>query len=166
MSDNFKTDMVALLPRLRRFAFSLSRSLDDADDLVQIACERALARRSQFTPDTRLDSWMYRIVQNAWFDQQRAASHRRHTNDDIIIDSLESDDRSLEAMEARRELEAIHHCMQNMPDEQRIVVALVTVDGRSYKEAAELLDVPIGTIMSRLARGRRRLAQALGGPSQ
>ena len=137
--------------------------MEDADDLVQTACERALARRAQFEPQTRLDSWMYRILQNAWLDRQRAASSRGHTGDDRVLESLESEDRSLEAAEARRALEAVARCMQSMPDEQRVVIALVTIEGKTYREAAEILDLPLSTVMSRLARGRRRLAEALPG---
>lgn len=165
MSNDFRQAMVALLPRLRRFAYSLSHTMDDADDLVQTACERALARQSQFDPNTRLDSWMYRIVQNAWYDRQRAASARGHTSDEIVIESLESNERSLQALEARQELEAVHRCIQSMPDNQRVVISLVTIEGKSYKEAAEILEVPMGTVMSRLARGRRRLTEALPGVS-
>jgi RNA polymerase sigma-70 factor (ECF subfamily) len=161
MDDDFRETMVALLPRLRRFAFALSHSMDHADDLVQTACEKALARRSQFQPGSRMDSWMYRIIQNAWFDRQRASGERGHTSDEFIIDSLPSNDRSMEALEAARELEAVHRCMQDMPAEQRVVIALVTIEGNSYKDAAEILDLPIGTVMSRLSRARRHIVAAL-----
>ncbi len=77
--------MIEFLPRLRRFAYALTRNLEQADDLVQDTCERALARADQWQPGTRLDSWMYRIAQNIWFDAGRAAKVRgeRAQLDDI-----------------------------------------------------------------------------------
>ena len=164
-NDEFQRQMVALLPRLRRFAYSLTHSLDDADDLVQSACEKALARRSQFDPASRMDSWMYRIIQNAWLDSRRSSSSRGHTSDENIVNALQADDRAIRSVEAGRELDAVYRCMQDMPDEQRILLSLVSIEGTSYKEAAQILDLPVGTVMSRLARGRRRLSEALSGDS-
>ena len=69
-------------------------------------------------------------------------------------------------MEAQRDLQAVACCMQSMPDDQRVVIALVTIEGKTYREAAEILDIPIGTVMSRLARGRRHLVAALPGATR
>jgi len=149
-------DLVALLPRLRRFARALSRSDDEADDLVQSACERALANRHGFVPGTRLDSWMYRIVQNLWIDRCRSRTARgEHVDIDEAYDLAGADGRSVTM--SRLTLAEVRQRVRDLPEEQRLVLALVTLEGLSYREAAERLAVPIGTIMSRLSRARRRL---------
>lgn len=149
-------ELVALLPRLRRFARALSRSVDDADDLVQDACERALASLDRFEPGTRLDSWVLKILQNRWLDRCRAATVRGPALPlEDAVEAVGGDGRR--DGEARLELAAVSRALAELPEEQRLVLVAVCVDGLSYKEAAELLEVPIGTVMSRLARARRRL---------
>lgn len=152
------SSLVAALPRLRRFARTLSRNTHDADDLVQLAVERALRRIDQWRPDTSLLSWLFGIVRNAWLDEARARRRR------VRLFAAEDEgrdigERSASATEDRLSIAA---AMQRLPDEQRIAVALVLVEGFSYKEAAEVLQVPIGTLTSRLARGRETLAGLLG----
>ena len=157
-------DLVALLPRLRRFARGLAGSLDAADDLVQAACERALANRQQWQVGTRLDSWMYRIVQNLWIDQLRANKRWQQAGEDALA-SIPANDMA-RAVEARLELAAVRSAIDTLPAEQRAVLMLVTVEGQSYRNAAEILDVPIGTVMSRLARARLTLAERRAGTAQ
>jgi RNA polymerase sigma-70 factor (ECF subfamily) len=158
----FARDIIALLPRLRRFAAGLSGSLDAADDLVQSACERALRAPERFTPGTRLDSWMFRIVQNIWIDQRRAAGRAGPTTSDPdTLAALVGDD-GRRVTEANLTLERVAAAMQGLSDEQRAVLVAVCVEGLSYAEAAELLGVPAGTVMSRLFRARRGLAARLG----
>lgn len=165
MASDLRNDLVALLPRLRRFSYSLCGSLDEADDLVQAACERALSRLGQFEPGTRLDSWMFRIVQSIWIDRMRASSRRNNVSDPEALESVPHDARIHEQTEARAALEVVREAVARLPEEQRIVLALCTVDGLSYQQAADTLEVPIGTIMSRLSRARRKLAEALETPS-
>jgi RNA polymerase sigma-70 factor (ECF subfamily) len=149
-------DLVVLLPRLRRFARALAHSEDEADDLVQSACERALASRHGFVPGTRLDSWMYRIVQNLWIDRCRSRATRgEHVDIDEAYDLAGADGRT-ETM-SRLTLAEVRERVRALPEDQRLVLALVTLEGLSYREAADRLAVPIGTIMSRLSRARRRL---------
>ncbi len=148
-----------MLPRLRRFAYALTGSRDLGDDLVQAACERALARLNQWQPGTRLDSWMFRIMQTIWIDQMRAKKVRGHIADLDAANDIAGADGE-QAMEARLTLKRVRGAVQELPEEQRLVLTLVSIDGRSYKEAAELLDVPVGTITSRLARARKRLYEA------
>jgi len=89
----FEQDLLELLPRLRRFARSLTRNIDDADDLCQMALERALNKRDQWQAGTRLDSWMYRITRNIWIDTVRAAGRREHVaNDDDAMANVAGDD--------------------------------------------------------------------------
>lgn len=154
-------EVVALLPRLRRYAAALARSNDAVDDLVQSACERALAagRPAAGVP---IDAWMLTIVRNLWFDRLR----RQRTEGSVIDvdaagESIGSDHAAGHA-EARVELDRVRLAIDRLPDEQRDVLLLVCVEELSYKGAAAALDLPIGTVMSRLARARVRLAQMLG----
>jgi RNA polymerase sigma-70 factor (ECF subfamily) len=129
--DSIQEQIVALLPRLRRFARNLVRNPHDADDVVQIAVERALQRLDQWRSDARLDSWLFKIVRNAWIDEVRARSRRSK----IFL-----------AEEAGAE------------------VGVSVMEGeidRLSMEAAEVLDIPIGTLTSRLARGRDALQAML-----
>lgn len=154
--------MVALLPRLRRFAYVLTRDMDRADDLVQETCLRALDRIDQWERGTRLDSWLYRIAQNIWFDRLRALKVRGETTEiDTAFDLVGEDGRDV--TETRLALTDISKAIAKLPEEQQVLIALVCIDGLSYKEAAETLQIPIGTIMSRLARARQALHAALGG---
>jgi RNA polymerase sigma-70 factor (ECF subfamily) len=154
--DHLERAIVDLLPRLRRLARVLSRDPTDADDLVQLTVERALGRRGQWRPGTRLDSWMFRIMKNAWIDEARARGRR------AAVLSPEEDGARVgadgaAAMQARLEAQAVERAMARLPEDQRLAVALVLVEGLSYKEAAEVLEVPQGTLTSRLGRGRAAL---------
>lgn len=161
VSAPFGERLVAMLPRLRRFARGLAGSASEADDLVQAACERALARHHQFQEGTRFDSWMFRIVQTIWIDQLRAREVRKE-DADIAEERLGSDE-PMRRVEARLALDEVRRAVDRLPAEQRATLMLVTVEGLSYKEAAEVAGVPIGTIMSRLARARTALQQQLAG---
>ena len=161
-SDQFADQLIAVLPRLRRFARGLSRSVTDADDLVQAACERALARRHQFQEGTRFDSWMFRIVQTIWIDQVRARDVRKE-NGDVAEERLGSDE-PVRRVEARLALDEVRRAIHRLSPDQRTALLLVTVEGLSYKEAAEVMQVPVGTIMSRLARARLALQLQLDAP--
>jgi RNA polymerase sigma-70 factor (ECF subfamily) len=158
-SSRFGDQLIALLPRLRRFARGLSGSAVEADDLVQAACERALARQHQFQEGTRFDSWMFRIVQTIWIDQIRARDVRKEDGD-VAEERLGSDE-PVRRVEARLALAEVRRAVDRLPADQRTALLLVTVDGLSYKEAAEIVRVPVGTIMSRLARARIALQQQL-----
>ncbi len=149
--------LVALLPRLRRFARTLARNPHDADDVVQLALERALTRIGQWRPDTKLESWMFGIIRNAWIDEVRARKRR-----DAVLAPEELGEQVGEATtDAEIQLMALQSALAQLPEEQRSAVALVLIEGLSYKEAAEAMDVPIGTLTSRLARGRDALTALL-----
>lgn len=162
VSEDVQQQMVALLPRLRRFGYALTGSIDEGDDVVQAAFERALSRLHQWQPGTRLDSWMFRIMQTIWLDQIRARDVRGHSVDpEVLEDQPGLDGRKV--TESHITLEAVRRATEELPEDQRVVLALVAIDGLSYKEAAEALEVPMGTVMSRLARARQRIiAQTLG----
>ena len=152
----FEQEIVDLLPRLRRLARALTRDVTAADDLVQIAIERALSRRDQWRPGTRLDSWVMRIMKNAWIDETRSRGRWRK-----VLDSEEAGVNVSDGSGQTDEQLAIAQAMANLPDEQRIAVALVLIDGLSYADAAEVLEIPPGTLNSRVVRGRMALMEAL-----
>ena len=158
-SVRFSDQLIAVLPRLRRFARGLAGAAAEADDLVQAACERALARSHQFEEGTRFDSWMFRIVQTIWIDQLRAREVRKEDGD--VAEERLGTDAPVRRIEARLALAEVRQAVQLLPPDQRTVLMLVTVEGLSYKEAAVVADVPVGTIMSRLARARTALQRQL-----
>ncbi|MBK5265077.1 MAG: sigma-70 family RNA polymerase sigma factor [Alphaproteobacteria bacterium] len=157
----FESELLALLPRLRRFAASLSRNAADGDDLCQAALERALKSRHLWEEGTRLDSWMYRIMRNMWIDEARARQRRAKTfvAEEAGEHVCDPGDRRMEAVV---ELSMVERALDRLPDEQREVIALVMIEGLAYKEAAEILDIPMGTLTSRLVRGRGALLVELG----
>lgn len=157
-SDAVREGLIPLLPRLRRLARALAGQVADADDLVQIVLERALARAAQWRPDAPLDKWVFAIARNAWRDELRARGRAEH---------LFAPEEAGEAVADRsgaqpaQQLELAAALAALAPD-QREVVALVLVEGLSYDEAAALLEVPVGTVTSRLARARTALQALLG----
>jgi RNA polymerase sigma-70 factor (ECF subfamily) len=165
VSDEIRDRMVAVLPRLRRFAFALTGNSEQADDLVQDACLRALSRVDLWQPGTRLDSWMYRIAQNIWLDRLRASKVRGEPVDLDATEGLAGSDGRV-ITESQLTLQAVAAAMGRLPPEQRATVALVCIEGASYKEAAEISGVPVGTVMSRLARARRSLNAMLDQPQR
>jgi RNA polymerase sigma-70 factor (ECF subfamily) len=158
-ADDVRFHMVRFLPRLRRFAHALTHNQDQSEDLVQETCARALARLDQWRPDTRLDSWMYRIAQNLWIDQMRAEKVKGEIVDIAAIEDKWGPDGRV-VTEARLSLLELRDRIAQLPSEQRALLRLVCMDGLSYKEAAQALDSPAGTVMSRLARARRALHDA------
>lgn len=151
--------MLALLPRLRRFAAGLARNPADGDDLCQAAVLRALDRREQWQPGTRLDSWMMTMMRNIWIDEQRARTRRSET---FVAEDAGLGVGGGGGQEETVELNVIDRALRTLPDEQREAVLLVMVEGYSYKEAAEIVGCPVGTLNSRLVRGRDALLARLG----
>jgi RNA polymerase sigma-70 factor (ECF subfamily) len=157
-SQSIHEQIVTLLPRLRRFARNLTRNPHDADDVVQIAVERALTRLDQWRSDARLDSWMFKIVRNAWIDELRSRGRRAK----VFLAAEAGENVGTDSMARETELLSVQSAMARLPEDQREAVSLVLVEGLPYREAAEVLDVPIGTLTSRLARGREALQALLG----
>lgn len=153
--DPFRAALVQFLPRLRRFCLAIG-GRDEGEDLMQATVERALARRDHFQEGTRLDSWMFRIAQNINIDRARARRTRGIPVGLEALDSVEGSDGRTE-LENRSQLRAAEQAMTELTAEQRALMALIVLDGRSYKDAAEILDMPIGSVMSRLARARRAI---------
>jgi RNA polymerase sigma factor (sigma-70 family) len=160
--DDFQQGLVELLPRMRRLARMFAGDRADADDLVQIVVERALGRKDQWRAGTRLDSWVFRIMKNAWIDEARSRQRagRVFTGED---EGRHVADAAAPAMETRLAAAEVERALMALPQDQRMAVALVLIDGLSYREAADVLDVPMGTLTSRLVRGRMALMASLDG---
>lgn len=157
-APSFESQVLELLPRLRRFAIGLAGSPSDGDDLCQMTIERALTRQNQWQEGTRLDSWMYRIMRNIYIDEGRATTRRRET---FVDPDAGLSVGSEGAQEAQVELTMVDRAMARLPEDQREAVLLVMVEGYSYKEASEIVGCPTGTLNSRLVRGRDALMQML-----
>ena len=156
-SDAVREGLIPLLPRLRRLARALAGQVADADDLVQIVLERALARAAQWRPDAALDKWVFAIARNAWRDELRARGRVQHLFAPEEAGEMAADGTAQPAQRLELAL-----ALAALPPDHREVVALVLVEGMSYGEAAELLEVPVGTVTSRLARARASLQAQLG----
>jgi RNA polymerase sigma-70 factor, ECF subfamily len=153
-------DLPNLLPRLWRFALRLTKHQADAEDLVQRSYVRALERRHQWQSGTSLISWVFAIMHSIWMNELRSAQRRREGTlgadqdfDDLVEPSASADP------EYKLMCKQVIQAVQELPEAQRVVMTLVAVEGLSYREAADVLDVPIGTVMSRLARARLSIGQ-------
>lgn len=133
---------------------------------MQIACVKALGRLDQFEPGTRLDAWMFRIIQTSYLDDRRSARHRRTAHDPDAVERHSDGGIAAGRAEHRLLLARIRDAVAALPPDQRAVMALVAIEGYSYKEAAEMLKTPIGTVMSRLARARQRLMPLIAEPAR
>jgi RNA polymerase sigma-70 factor (ECF subfamily) len=153
-------ELPTLLPRLWRFALRLAGDRHDAEDLVQRACVRALERQHQLQPGTSTLSWLFSIVHSIWLNEVRAQQTRRRGSiqwSDELADTVA--DPAAPNPETYALQRQIISAVEGLPDAQRAVMLLVAVEGLSYREAATALDVPIGTVMSRLARARQTIGE-------
>ena len=153
--DELRGRIVAFLPRLRRFCRGLAGGDSDrGDDLLQASVERALSRLDQWQPGSSLENWIFKLTTNLHIDQIRSQRARG-----IAVELEEAfelpGENELERLEFRSELAAARAALAAMPPDLRNVMTAVVLDGHSYRDAAELLAVPIGTVMSRLARARQ-----------
>ncbi len=154
----FRRQLVQSLPRLRGFALSYCGSKADAEDAVQLTCERALKHWQQWNGDGALEHWLLKILVNAWRDERRYRQIRSTRS----LDSAEPPEDNDADAETHMYLDQVRGEILRLPDNQREVLVLVAGEGLSYKEAAEVLNIPIGTVMSRLARARQTLIAVLG----
>jgi RNA polymerase sigma-70 factor, ECF subfamily len=163
VARDLRSELVELMPRLRRFGVALTRSFVDADDLVQMACERALSRGGQLRSDANIGAWMYTMMRNLWIDEVRARRTRRHDSIEAANDVMGDDGEAL--AERNNAWAAVRRALSELPVQQRIALTLICVDGMSYKETAEILEIPVGTLASRVARGRQTLYEQLASVS-
>ncbi|HVI89461.1 MAG TPA: RNA polymerase sigma factor [Dongiaceae bacterium] len=159
---DFEAHMVTLLPRLRRFAIGLAGSAEEGEDLLQAACLKALEKWQQWRPGTRLDSWVYKIIHTTWLDRRKSATRRLvdfdtdaavRASDRVASTTIEQE------IEMRGDLQRAQRAIDSLPPDQRAVLMLVVGQGLTYQEASAALQIPMGTVMSRLARARWALGR-------
>lgn len=157
--DQFKSELISLLPRLRRFALSLARSGPDADDLLQEACSTALQKWQQYDPAQPFDRWMFRVVRNHWINEVRKRQVRQGQGQVPAEEATElrTEDTAAEALTAQQ----VRGQVAALDPDLGQPLMLVCAEGYSYKEAAEMLGIPIGTVMSRIHRARKILVSHL-----
>jgi RNA polymerase sigma-70 factor, ECF subfamily len=170
LKERFERDVLPLLPNLYSAALRLTRNPADAEDLVQEAYLRAYRGFAGFQEGTNLRAWMYRILTNTFINTYRKKQRQPQTVSDEDVEDWYLYDRLGEAgAEVSAETsvleripdEDVQRALEALPEQFRMAVWLADVEGFSYKEIAEILDVPIGTVMSRLHRGRKSLQKAL-----
>jgi RNA polymerase sigma-70 factor (ECF subfamily) len=158
------TLLPALLPRLWAFALRITGDRHDAEDLVQRSCVRALERQHQWQPDSSALSWIFSIIQSIWINELRSRQIRSRSKieweDDFIEMIADPNAATLEENAGHKEIVS---AVERLPAVQRMVMQLVGVEGFTYAEAADALEIPIGTVMSRLSRGRQRVISLIGG---
>ena len=161
-----REEMIRFLPRLRSFAKHLTGGSQAADDLVQCACEKALLHIDQFKPGSRVDSWLYRIVYTQFIDHKRKTTRRAKTliNLNNHYNTLNSSERVIKDGKQSIKVD-IKQALLMLSKEQRAAISLVTVAGYNYTEAAKILGLPVGTVASRVARGRKIMADYLSTPT-
>lgn len=163
-SNEFRQELVSMLPKLRRFAMTLTRNGADADDLVQMVCERAITRNHLWNGEGRFESWIYAMTRNLWIDEIRKRKVRIGSG---TIDTSAQEELSVEASgEMAVYANQLHRMILSMPEGQASVFLLVNVEGHSYREAAEILKIPSGTVMSRISTARMRLAAMISEPTK
>lgn len=157
--DRFKAEMIGLLPRLRRFALTLTRSASDADDLLQDACATALQKWEQYDPSQPLDRWLFRVVRNHWISEIRKRKVREGEGQVPAEDAVElrTEGEAEDAMAAQHLRRQVAHLDHDLS----VPLMLVCAEGYSYRETADMLGIPIGTVMSRIHRARKLLASRL-----
>jgi RNA polymerase sigma-70 factor (ECF subfamily) len=159
MDNAVNDELISILPRLRRFAISLTGDRADGDDLLQRTVERLLSRG--LPDDAHLLKWSFRVCRNIWIDEVRSRKVRAHVAVDEVSHQLRGEDGEASAM-ARLTLYDVNEALDALPEDQRVAIILVAVEGFSYAETAETLDIPVGTVMSRVSRARKTLASQFG----
>ena len=158
MSD-FLDEIEAAVPALRRYARALTRNPDRADDLVQDCLERAVRKRALWRPTGPLQAWLFRMLLNIYRNDLRS---RRRRGDHVPLDQMPTEPSTPAAQPGRLALAEVDRALGRLPDDQREALLLVAVEGQSYADAASILDIPIGTLMSRLGRARAALRALTG----
>ena len=159
LSDKQREELLAELGGLRKFCISLTGTVADGDDLLQATVERVLEKG--MPADAHVAKWAYRVCKNAWIDEIRARDVRQKYPQ-LVTDEDNDSPSAEQSASGERELESVNTALNGLPAEQRLALTLVAIEGKSYAEAAEILEVPVGTIMSRIARARRQLVEQRG----
>lgn len=154
-----KNLLLDALPRLRRFAYSLTSNMTDADDLVQALVEKIL--RNGIPNDVNHIAWLLKVCKNLWLDEIRTRNNRERLLQNQYSQNDEADTGNKNTQEQQYQAEQTLQVIAQLPEEARLVVSLVMVEGFSYGETAEILQIPTGTVMSRLSRARKKLMELL-----
>ncbi|MBE7183998.1 MAG: sigma-70 family RNA polymerase sigma factor [Methylobacterium mesophilicum] len=149
-------EITRCVPALRRYARALTHDRDSADDLVQDCLERAIRKRSLWRPLGPIRPWLFRILLNLHRNELR---HRRRTPVAVPMEGLGDGPAASGSQHERAALAETARAMASLPEEQREALLLVAVEGFNYAEAAKILEIPVGTLMSRLGRARAALRQ-------
>ncbi len=160
MAD-FNSEMTQMIPQLRRYARALVNSRDQADDLVQDCLERAISRRHLWDDRRAIRPWLFTILHNIY-----ANAARRFNRMPGMISMQQVEETVTAASEIDLTLQDLEHALDQLSDEHREILILVGLEQMSYKEAGEILDIPMGTVMSRLTRARKKLRALMQDPSQ
>jgi len=156
--SSFGAELEVHIASLRRYARALLRNRADAEDLVQEALARAIARADSFQTGTNMRAWLFTILHNVHVNQVRSRASRP---DEVTVESVENRLTTPARQEERVEVREMMRALDELPDEQRQVLLLVALEGLKYEEVAEMIGVPIGTVMSRLSRGREAVRAKL-----
>ena len=159
-----RSALVAELPHLMRYARALTRDTDAAEDLVQDCASRALSRLHLFQAGTNMRAWLFTVLHNLHRQNLRKASRRPASTQ--MSEEIENRLAAVDDATQRLSLRDLDHAVADLPEEQRQVVLLIGLEDMSYQETATILDIPVGTVMSRLARARERLRRAMEGQGQ
>jgi RNA polymerase sigma factor (sigma-70 family) len=159
LSDLQREALLAELGGLRKFCLSLTGKAADADDLLQATVERVLAKG--MPDDAHPAKWAYRVCKNAWIDELRSRNVRQKYPH-LVVDETEVSPSAEQTAGGEREIAAVSAALEKLSTDQRLALTLVAIDGKTYAEAAEILEVPVGTIMSRIARARKHLVEIYG----
>lgn len=160
MDAQHARDVEALIPNLRRFARMLVRDADHADDLVQDCLERAISREHRFEPGTNLRAWLFTILINLVRSEARKTKVRGHV---VAIEDYQHLMPSPGRQDARLRVRDLNRAFAQLPKPFQEVLILVAIEGLSYEQAASILDVPIGTVRSRLSRARTQIKEMVDG---
>ena len=156
LSDLQRDVLLAGLGGLRKFCFSLTGNAADADDLLQTTVERVLDKG--MPEDAHAAKWAYRICKNAWIDELRSREVRGRYPQ-LVVEQMNDTPSAEQTTSGEREIAAVSEALDKIPPDQRLALTLVAIEGKTYAETAEILEVPVGTIMSRIARARRKLME-------
>jgi RNA polymerase sigma-70 factor (ECF subfamily) len=158
MAHSVHREIEILLPKLTAFARYLTKDAADADDLVQASVERALRKVNQFTPGTNLKAWLFTIMRNVHINEIRSRARRGTTTDAMDCEELFP---VAASQDSRLEVRDFLRAYEGLADTHQKIIDLVGIDGHSYQEAAVMLNVPVGTVRSRLSRARAHLSSIL-----
>jgi RNA polymerase sigma factor (sigma-70 family) len=163
LSELQREVLLAELGGLRKFCYSLTGSAADADDLLQATVERILEKG--MPEDAHAAKWAYRVCRNAWIDELRSREVRHRYPMEAGVDDMSHSPSAEQLAVGERDMEAVAAALEQLPVDQRLSLTLVAIEGKTYAEAAEILEVPVGTIMSRIARARKQLMAIIGSHS-